>query len=74
VTARHHREFSPYGEPVLHREQRRRRTRRNADLAVGVLNMPVRCLDRDPKGTRDLLGLQAPRQQADDLGLAFGQP
>ena len=59
---------------MLHREQRGRRARRNADLAVGVLDVGVGGLDRDPERVRDLLGLQPAREQADDLRLAIGQP
>ena len=40
---------------------------------VGVLDVVVGGLDRDPERCGDLLGLQAAGQQADDLGLALGQ-
>ena len=36
--------------------------------------MAVRGLGGDPERARDLLGLQAAREQSDDLGLALGQP
>ena len=36
-----HREFSPGEQAVLHREQRRARARRDADLRVGVLDVVV---------------------------------
>ncbi len=41
-----HREFSPGDETVLHREQRRRRTRRDTDLPVRVLDVMVGRLRR----------------------------
>jgi hypothetical protein len=59
---------------VLHGEQRRRGAARDADLAVGVLDVAVGGLDRDPERTGDLLGLQSPCQQGDHLGLAVAQP
>ena len=43
-------------------------------LRVGVLDVAVGGLGRDPERARDLLGLQAAGEQADDLGLALGQP
>ena len=48
--------------------------RRDADLGVGVLDVAVGGLGRDAERPGDLLGLQAAREQADDLGLALGQP
>ena len=51
-------EFSPGREPVLHGEQRGRGAGGDADLGVGVLDVMVGGLDRDPLPTRDLLGLQ----------------
>src|SRR5919197_5286710 len=59
---------------MLHREQGRRRAGRDADLAVGVLDVAVGGLYRDPEYPGDLLGLEAAGELAEDLGLALGQP
>jgi hypothetical protein len=59
---------------MLHREQGRRGAGRDPDLAVGVLDVAVGGLDRDPERPRHLLGLQAARQHRDHLGLALGEP
>ena len=59
---------------MLHREQGRRRAGRDPDLAVGVLDVAVGGLDRDPETLGDLLGLEAAGEHAEDLGLALGQP
>ena len=53
-------EFSPWDEPVLHREQRRGSARRDADLPVGVLHVVVGRLDRDAESACDLLRLEPP--------------
>ena len=57
----------------VHREQRRRRACRDTDLAVGVLDVGVGRLDGDPECLRDLLGLQAAREQPHDLRPPIGQ-
>jgi hypothetical protein len=58
---------------VLHREQRRRGARGDPELPVGVLDVVVGRLDRDPQRPCDLLGLQAAGQQPKDLGLPLGE-
>jgi hypothetical protein len=42
--------------------------------AVGVLDVPVGGLDRDPERARDLLCLQAVGEHRDHLDLAVGEP
>lgn len=50
---------------MFHRVQRRCCACGHADLAVGVLDVPVGGADRDSERTCDLLGLQPPREQPD---------
>ena len=60
VTGPGHRELSPCGKPVQHREQRGRRPHRDADLAAGVdltlddVDLPNRCITM--AGHRQRLG------------------
>jgi len=49
------------------------RTRRDAHLRVGVLDVAIGGLDGNPKLECHLLGLQAARQHADHLSLARGE-
>jgi hypothetical protein len=57
---------------MLHRKQGGRRTARDADLSVGILDVAVGGLRRDLERGRNLLGLQAAREQADNRCLALG--
>ena len=64
----------PGDEAVLHGKQRGPGPGGDTHLAVGVLDVMVGGLGRDPEHAGDLLGLEAPGQQADHFDLALGQP
>src|SRR5215218_6603245 len=68
------REFSPSHEPMLHGEKGGCRPAGHPDLGVGVLQVAISGLDRDPERPRDLLRLQSACEQRDDLDLAISQP
>src|SRR5690348_10168266 len=61
-------------QPVFQREQCRARPGGHARLAVQALDVVVAGLRRDPQPPRDLLGGQAPGQQAEYLALPLGKP
>ena len=67
------RDVGPGHQAMLHREQRGAGARRDADLAVGILDVAIGRLGGDPEPLRDLLGVQSASQQPDDFGFALGQ-
>src|SRR3954471_11480767 len=60
--------------PMLDREQRRRRARRDAELGVDVLDVVARGARRDAQLGGDLPVRAPAREQRQDLGLALGEP
>jgi hypothetical protein len=58
---------------MLHGKEGRRSPRRDADLAISVLDVTVGRFDRDTEFARELLRLRSPRQHGNHLGFALGK-